>query len=62
MSTGSSSFEYEGPICIWFDRKREAKAHGFLQSLYSGMYPEFTGMEGPADDAASKDNSVKGFV
>ena len=48
MSTGSSSS----------DRKREAKAHGLLQSLYSGMYPEFTGMEGPTDDTDPKDNSA----
>ena len=40
------------------DRKREAKAHGLLQSLYSGMYPEFTGMEGPTDDTDPKDNSA----
>ena len=46
MSTGSPSF----------DRKCEAKAHGLLQSLYSGMYPEFTGMEGPTDDTDPKDN------
>ena len=47
MSTGSSS-----------DRKREAKAHSLLQSLYSGMYPEFTGMEGSTDDIDPKDNSA----
>ena len=48
MSTCSSSS----------DRKREVKAHGLLQSLYSGMYPEFTVMEGPTDDTDPKDNSA----
>ena len=54
MSTGSSSSEFEGPICISSDRKHEAKAHSLLQSLY----PEFTGMEGPTDDTEPKDNSA----
>ena len=59
MSAGSSSSsEFEGPICISSDRKREAEAHGLLQFLYSGMYPEFTGMEGPTDDIDPKDNSA----
>ena len=63
MSTGSSSSsEFEGPICISSDHKREAKAHGLLQSLYSGMYAEFTGMEGPIDDTDPKDNSALDFV
>ena len=58
MSTGSSSSEFEGPICISSDRKREAKAHSLPKSLYSGMYPEFTGIEGPTDDTELKDNSA----
>ena len=48
MSTGSSSSDCE----------HEAKAHSLLQSMYSGMYPEFTGMEGPTDDTDPKDNSA----
>ena len=65
MSTGSSSHsssELEGPISISSDRKREAKPHGLLQSLYSGMYPEFTGMEGPTDNTDPKDNSALDFL
>ena len=62
MSTGLSSSEFEGPISISSDRKREAKAHGLLQSLYSGMYPEFTGMEGTTDDTDPKDNSALDFL
>ena len=58
MSTGSSSSEFEGPLCISSDCKHEAKAHGLLQLLYSGMYPEFTGMKGPTDDTDPKDNSA----
>ena len=34
MSTGSS-LEFEGLICISSDRKREAKAHGFLRRCTS---------------------------
>ena len=44
------------------DRKREAKAHGLLQLLYFGMYPELTGMEGPTDDTDPKDNSALDFL
>ena len=58
MFTGSSSAEFEGPIQIYSDCKREAKPHG---SLISGMYREFTGMEGPTDNTDPKDNSALNF-
>ena len=56
MSTGSSSStEFEAPICISSDRKREAKAHGLFQSLYSWIY-----WYGPHSDR--KDNSALEFL
>ena len=60
--SSSSISEAESPNYISSDNKREAKSHGLLQSLYSGMYPEFTCMEGPTDDIDPKDNSALDFL